>query len=76
MSQENVEVVRSLYGLGGDAFLDVDADAADRTFRDDLDEQFGSACRPTTPRANRCSADAPGSKRCSPCSPILGRVAV
>ena len=40
MSQENVEVVRSLYGLGGDAFLNAGADAADRAFRDHLDEQF------------------------------------
>ena len=35
-----MEVVRSLYGLGGDAFLNFDADEADRAFRDQLDEQF------------------------------------
>ena len=40
MSQENVEVVRPLYGLEGEAFLNADADAVDRAFRDHLDEQF------------------------------------
>ena len=40
MSRETVEVVRSLYGLGGDAFINAGADAADRAFSDHLDEQF------------------------------------
>ena len=39
MSQENVEIVRTLYGLRGDP-LNVAPDQLDRVFRDHLDEQF------------------------------------
>ena len=39
MSQENVEIVRTLYGLGGDP-LHTAPDQLDRVFRDHLDEQF------------------------------------
>jgi ketosteroid isomerase-like protein len=39
MSQENVEIVRTLYELGGDPF-NAAPDQVDRVFHDHLDEQF------------------------------------
>ncbi len=40
MSQENVEVIRSLYEIGAGDWFSVAPDQIDRAFRDYVDEQF------------------------------------
>jgi len=63
MSQENVEIVRSLYEIGAGDWFNVAPDQFDRAFRESIDEQFEARCRRTIPRANRCFVDARGSMR-------------
>ena len=40
MSQENVEIVRSLYEIGAGDWFNVAPDEFDRAFRESIDEQF------------------------------------
>ena len=49
MSEENVEVVRSLYQTGGGDWFSVAADQIDRAFREYVDERFEARLPPDYP---------------------------